>query len=96
MHAIVILHTLAPTWTDLQHWRIVLTLLTLVALGLAFVAVVVNKVISVIKHVLNDLKLLRNDPEELFDVVAERRRVRAEAFAERQQQLAAAALGRRR
>lgn len=89
MHAIVILHTLAPTWTDLQHWRIVLTLLTLVALWLAFVAVVVNKVISGIKRALRD-------DEPFVDDVTERRRVKAEAFAERRQQLAAAALGRRR
>lgn len=89
MHAIVILHTLAPTWTDLENWRIVLTLLTIVALGLAFVAAVVNKVISGIKRALRD-------DEPCIDDVAERRRVRAEAFAERRQQLAAAALGRRR
>lgn len=87
--SIAIIYHVFPSIQQIHDVQVVATSLVLIALGLAAVAILVNKALNGIKRVLTE-----HEPE--IDDVTGRRRVRAERFAALRRELAAAALGRRR
>jgi short subunit fatty acids transporter len=82
-----IYHELIPTTTDLMHWTNFILLMTVVVLGLLAVA-------KGVKNALDRIRKALDEQTPVVDDVTERRRVKAEAFAQRRAQLDAAT-GRR-